>query len=71
MDVGHQRDGRLGDESAHCRGSVGIGYGDPHDRGSRRGQSPDLTQGRVNVVGTRVRHRLDDDGRTAADANAA
>ena len=45
--------------------------GDAHDLGTRARQSRDLRRGAVHIGGIGVGHRLDDDGRAAADEHAA
>ena len=48
-----------------------VGYGDAHDFAARVVQSFDLAEGGLHVPRVGIRHALDDDGRTAADADGA
>ena len=56
------------------RQRVGVGdarHGDAHDLAAGVDEAPDLGERGVDVVRLRRRHRLDGDGRAAADRDAA
>ena len=71
VDVGDDRDRRQADDLGERLRVLGLGHGAAHDLAARRGERGDLGGGRLDVVRLRERHRLDDDGRTAADRHAA
>ena len=52
-------------------GVLGLRHGDADDLAAGRRERRDLRGRRLDVVRLRQRHRLDDDGRAAADLDAA
>ncbi len=71
VDVGDHRDRREADDHAQRLGILGLRYSAAHDLAAGGGESGDLRGRRLDVAGGRQRHRLDGDGRAAADPDAA
>ena len=71
VDVGDQRHRRVRDDIGQRRRRLAVGHGDADDLAANIGQLVNLAQRRLRVAGVGGRHRLDDDGRAAADANVA
>ena len=57
--------------SSNAPTAATSGHGHPHQCGARGGERPDLAQGRLDVVGGRVGHRLDHHGGVAAHQDTA
>ena len=71
VDVGHDGDGRAGDDVGQPLGRGLLVAGAAHDVGPGGGQGVDLRQGAVDVGGLRRRHGLHGDRRAVADGDAA
>ena len=71
VDVGDHRNGRLRHDRLERHGVLVARHGDPHQLAARLDHAADLRDGRLDVARVRLRHRLHDDGRPAADRDAA
>ena len=71
VNVRDHRDRRQPDELGQSVGVLALGHGDAHDLAARGGERGNLRGRRLDVVGLRQRHRLDDDRGAAADLHAA
>ena len=71
VDVGDHRDRREADDLRQRLRVLGLRDGDADDLAAGRRERGDLRRRRLDVVRLRQRHRLDDDGRAAADRDAA
>jgi hypothetical protein len=70
VDVGDDRQRAQVDELPERVGVLALRHRDPHDLAAGRREVGDLRHRRVEVVRLRQGHRLDDDGRPAADLHA-
>ena len=67
VDVGDHRDRRVGDDRLERLDVLLAGHGDAHDVGAGVGDRADLGHRGAEVGGLGLGHRLDGDGRAAAD----
>ena len=71
VDVRDHRNRRETDDPRQRLGVLRLRDGDAHDLAACRRERGDLRRRRLDIVRLRQRHRLDDDGRAAADRHAA
>ena len=71
VDVGDDRDRRLGDDRLQRLDVLVARNGDPDDVGAGLGDAPDLVHRRLQVGGLGLGHRLHGDRRAAADRHPA
>ena len=71
VDVRDHRDRREPDDARQRLSVLELRHRDPHDLAAGRGERGDLRGRRLDVVRLRQRHRLDDDGSSAADRHAS
>src|SRR5207249_9290598 len=71
MDVGDDRDRREPHELRKRVDVLGFRHGHAYDLAARGGERGDLRRRLLDVVRLRQRHRLHDDGRSAADLHVA
>ena len=71
VDVGDHRERREADDPRQRLGVLELRHRDADDLAAGARERGDLRGRRLDVVRLRQRHRLDDDGRAAADRDAA
>jgi hypothetical protein len=71
VNVRDHRDRREANDARECFGVLELGNCHPDDLAAGRGERGDLAGRRLDVMGLREGHRLDDDGASATDRDAS
>ena len=71
VDVGDEREATLGAKGPERLGGLRVGHGHAEDVAAQLGGTVDLAEDGGDVRGGDVGHRLDGDGRPAADGDGA